>query len=105
MPHTEILTAMDALMESIKITNANLDRLSDSSEKLYSRINILEQDLHERITKKRVYKSIFALYPALVIIFLFVANVDHYKIKTAVKDFNALSDDLKGLGVYANNSY
>jgi len=104
MQHTEMLTAIDALMESIKVINFNLNRLTETSEKLYSRINVLEQDLQERAVKKRVYKSLLALYPLLVVILLGVVNMDHYKINTAVKDFNSLTEDLKSLGMFASNS-
>lgn len=104
MQHTEMLTAIDALLESIRVINSNLNRLTETSEKLYSRINVLEQDLQERSARKRVYRSLLTLYPLLVVILLGLVNLDHYKINTAVKDFNTLTDDLKSLGMFASNS-
>jgi|SRR3954469_17724847 len=104
MQQIDVLTAIDAVMDSIRVINSNLNRLAESSEKLYSRINILERDLHERAAKKSVYKSLLAVYPALVVILLFLVNTDHYKINSAVKDFKALSEDIKSLGLYANSN-
>lgn len=103
MQHADMMTAYDALMESIKVINYNLSRLSDTSEKLYQRIDILEKDLQERSLRKKFLKSIVAFYPLILVILFMLIDSDHQRLTQVAQDVNGLVRDSKSLMMLADN--
>jgi len=103
MQSADMMTAYTALMESIKVINFNLNRLSDASEKLYQRIDVLEQDMQERSVKKKFIKSLIAFYPLLILLLMLLIDSDHQKISQVAADVSGLINDSKSLVMVAQN--
>lgn len=103
MPNVEMISTLNTLTESIKLINANLERLTDSTLKLYDRIDVLEKDLQERSIKRKLVKSMFAFYP-FILIFLFTClGIDHNEIATLTKDIRSIMQDTQTLQEYSLN--
>lgn len=88
--------AFNALLESLKLINTNLEKLS-------KRLDVLEEDYKERSVKKRLFKFLFAFYPVVLVVLLFLVDSDHHKIAEIAGDLNELIQDGRSLVMYANN--
>jgi tetrahydromethanopterin S-methyltransferase subunit G len=85
-----------AFLESIKLINHNL-------EKITSRIEILENDYQYREAKKRFMKYLIAFYPLVITLLLLLINSDHNKIAQIAVDVSGIVTDAKTLTLLADN--
>ena len=99
----DMIAATETLIQSIKMINFNLDRLNQTTEKICNRLDVLENDYRERSLRKKFYRSLIAIYPAIMVCLLWFIGLDHQKVSQAVSDVNLLVQDMKGLTMYAFN--
>lgn len=83
-----------AFLESIKLINRNL-------EKVTARIEVLEHDYQYREVKKRFFKYLIAFYPFVITFLLFLVSADHNKIAQIAGDVSGVVKDAKELTMYA----
>ena len=76
----EIVKNISAIVVELNTINSNLNRMVDISNKITERITLLENDLQERIIRKKIYKSLITFYPALIVVLMILMNLDHQKI-------------------------
>lgn len=81
---------ISSLVAQIGSIQQNLERMIDVSTRLTERIHLLENDLNERTIRKKVYKSLIAFYPLIIIAFMLFSNIDHRKMLDLLKQIQLL---------------
>lgn len=99
----EIVNSVNSILETVKIINSNVERVTDSACQLYERLMVLEKDMTERSTKKKFIKSLIGLYPILMVFMIWVIDSDHHAISQVASDVNSIVKDAKSLTMYADN--
>jgi tetrahydromethanopterin S-methyltransferase subunit G len=85
--------AFHALLEIIKPMNEDIKKIS-------SRIESLENDYRERGIKKKIYKWLFTLYPLVIVIILFLIDINHNKMIEIASDVKELVSDVNDMAIY-----
>ena len=81
-----------ALIESLRLINTNL-------EKVTSRIEILESDYKERFIKKQLFRWLMTLYPIVMVVLIWMVDTDHKKIAEIAGDIKELINDTSSLTI------
>lgn len=73
------------LEENIRIINSNLEKMLTESVRLADKINILDEDLRDRVNKSKLIQKLASLWPLLLISVVILSTLDYHKISTLMQ--------------------
>jgi uncharacterized membrane protein YoaK (UPF0700 family) len=76
--------------DNLRSLQNNLETMLEQSNKLVTRINVLEKDLEERKIRKYIFNLLMFFYPVLLGGMLFMTTIDHSKVLLVLDDIENL---------------